>query len=473
MRIPSRKLGSPCQLFLVRLLSLFLVSVRVVSAADVIAFTIPSTLLSNASQILDPRFAGFGIEFSNIFSFTGTAASPNTFSSNLMANLKNVAGVAPCIRVGGNTQDYALYQSSYTGAQIGRNPHPTTNSTIKGNVPFDNDIYGDELFKALGTFPAGTSYIFGLNLAYDNSDYIAQITGAAKAALSALNDNLYSFEIGNEPDLYSSTAAFRIGQKWDGTTYSSQWLDRANAINTQVLHVLHLLNQVLSPAGRPSNLFEAGTTASTIGTTFEIKDLVADGIDKNNNVFHYNQHDYFYYVSVSGFSLTRQYMMNHGNIVSQFRAWKTQQEQSVAAGKPYLLGEMAAVGPQGMGEITDVFGCALWSLDFFLYAASINVTRVLMHMTDLGNQSAWQPITIGNIAPWVRPAYYGHIITSTLIGPIMTPRLPKSTCAVRNYKTTPAAHRHTSCIVGLPSTRLSSSICANSTKVRPKPPPRN
>jgi hypothetical protein len=40
-----------------------------------------------------------------------------------------------------------------------------------------------------------------------------------------------------------------------------------------------------------------------------------------------------------------------------------------------------------------------------------------MHMTDIGNQSAWQPITIGDIAPWVRPAYYGHIITSTLIGP--------------------------------------------------------
>jgi len=144
--------------------------------------------------------------------------------------------------------------------------------------------------------------------------------------------------------------------------------------------------------------------------------LVSDGIDKLDGVFHYNQHDYFYYISVSGYSLTRQYMMNHGNIVSQFTAWATQQQQSVNAGKPYLLGEMAAVGPQGLAEITDVFGCALWALDFFMYTASINVTRVLMHMTDIGNQSAWQPITVGDIAPWVRPAYYGHIVTSTLIG---------------------------------------------------------
>jgi Glycosyl hydrolase family 79 C-terminal beta domain len=173
---------------------------------------------------------------------------------------------------------------------------------------------------------------------------------------------------------------------------------------------------VLSAAGRQNNLFEAGTTASTIGTTFEIKDLVADGIDSSNAVFHYNQHDYFYYISVSGFAITRQYMMNHGNIISQFTAWATQKQQSIAAGAPYLLGEMAAVGPQGLAGVTDVFGCALWSLDFLLYAATINVTRVLMHMTDVGNQSAWQPIDVGGIAPWVRPAYYGHIITSTLIG---------------------------------------------------------
>lgn len=145
--------------------------------------------------------------------------------------------------------------------------------------------------------------------------------------------------------------------------------------------------------------------------------LAKDGIDRTDAVFHYNQHDYFYYIQVSGYAITRQYMMNHGNIVSQFAAWQTQQQQSIAAGKPYLLGEMAAVGPQGLALVTDVFGCALWTLDFFLYAASINVTRVLMHMTDIGNQSAWQPGTIGNIAPWVRPSYYGHIITSTLIGP--------------------------------------------------------
>jgi len=204
-----------------------------IQAADVIAFTIPSTLLPNASQVLDPRFAGFGIEFSNIFSFTGTADSPNTMSSNLINNLKQVAGVAPCFRIGGNTQDNAIYESSFSQSLIGRNPNPTVKD-VTGYVPYDNDIYGPELFKALGAFPAGTQFIFGLNLAYENSDYISRITSAASAALSALNDNLYSFEIGNEPDLYDSTAPYRSGETWNGAIYSSEWVTRAAAIQQQV-----------------------------------------------------------------------------------------------------------------------------------------------------------------------------------------------------------------------------------------------
>jgi hypothetical protein len=204
-----------------------------VDAADVIAFTVPSSILPNASQIMDPRFAGFGIEFSNTFSFTGTAASPNTFSYNLIANLAKLAGVPPCFRIGGNTQDNAIYQENFTSSFIGRNPDPITRD-VTGYVPFDNDIYGPELFKALETFPAGTQFIFGLNLAYQNSDYITKITAAASAALSALKSNLYSFEIGNEPDLYASTAPYRIGQNWGGPSYVSEWVDRASAIQSQV-----------------------------------------------------------------------------------------------------------------------------------------------------------------------------------------------------------------------------------------------
>lgn len=221
------------------LFAFFALHNNLVDAADVIAFTIPSTILPNASQVMDPRYAGFGIEFSNVFSFTGTAESPNTFSSNLLQNLKTVAGVAPCIRIGGNTQDNALYQSNFSAAEIGRNQYPTLMPNVVGYVPFDNDVYGPELFKALGTFPAGTQFIYGLNLAYDNSDYLDVITTTAKAVISALDGNVYSFEIGNEPDLYSSTAPYRIGQNWSGVSYVEEWVTRSAAIQSQVCPYIH------------------------------------------------------------------------------------------------------------------------------------------------------------------------------------------------------------------------------------------
>src|ERR1700737_801265 len=191
-------------------LVLLWISINCAAEKAVIGFTIPPTIPANASQILDPRFAGFGIEFSNIFSYTGTAASPNTFSSNVLQNLKQLTGVSPCIRLGGDTSDYALYRENFTSGQIGINPNPTLNSTnVTRMLPFDYNIYGPALFSALGTFPTGTQIIFGLNMACDKTDYIIQITSAAAAASTALNNNLYSFEIGNEPDLFATADGYR------------------------------------------------------------------------------------------------------------------------------------------------------------------------------------------------------------------------------------------------------------------------
>jgi len=212
---------------------------RVVGAADPIAWTIPSTMLPNASQIVDPRFAGFGIEFSNVFSFTGTAASPNKFSFNLIANLKTVAGVGPLFRIGGNTQDTAIYDSSFSARSIGRNSNPTLHPRLVDYVPFDNDLYGPELFKALGTFPSSCKFIYGLNMAYALPDYIDRITSTASAVIDALGDNIYSFEIGNEPDLYDSTSPYRVppawnGPPWNGAEYVKGWVARASAIQAQV-----------------------------------------------------------------------------------------------------------------------------------------------------------------------------------------------------------------------------------------------
>jgi hypothetical protein len=208
---------------------------------------------ATVSNELDPAFAGFGIEPSNLFSFVGNEA-PNTFSIQLLQNLADYAGAPPHIRIGGNTQDYMIFNETFKELGWRKN----ANSTAQGAIAADSMIIGPGYFQAVDRFPKGTWVTYGLNLAY---------------------------EAGNEPDLYLQNG-MRAGA-WDGKAYSKAFLERADAV----------YKQVLSPAKLPATFFEGPCTASTIGNTFEIPQLVDDGFlgDVNGNLYvgWWNQHDYF------------------------------------------------------------------------------------------------------------------------------------------------------------------------------------
>jgi len=359
------------------------------------------------SGIISPSFAGFGIEASNLFAFSGGSTN-NDLTTNLIANLANYTGSPPHFRIGGNTQDYMIYDDSMNEYVVEINPDPVG----QGDYPTDSKIIGPRYFEAINrAFPNKTPITFGLNLAYTESDYIERITTMATQALSRLTDvDLVSFEIGNEPDLYLQNH-FRSGA-WTGTIYTQEWLARANAV----------WQQVLEPNGIPSDFFEPGCTASTISTTFEITDLNGDGVTVLANtssqpyIASWNQHDYYYYIGVSTYPLTQYDFMTLSTTDDQFAAWAVQVQQAFATGYPYALREMGVVGPIGMYGITDVFAAALWTLNFFLYAASLNISSVQMHMTENSNASAWQPIEIYGNEPFVRPNYYAWAAFDQTIG---------------------------------------------------------
>ncbi|KAF2145828.1 glycoside hydrolase family 79 protein [Aplosporella prunicola CBS 121167] len=362
---------------------------------------------SGITQYIPQDFAGFGIEPSNLFSFTGEA-SENKLTVNLMSNLASYAGKPAHIRLGGNTQDYFLYQVDMDEWTVKTNP----NSKGQGAIASDADIIGPRFFEAISRFPKGTPITFGLNLAYDDEDYEDQIALMASAALNNLtNVDLVSFEIGNEPDLYGQNG-FRTGQ-WDGTTYVKEWKARAKAV----------WERVLKPAGGWSaNSFEGPCTASTIGTTFEMEQLVNNGIKANADgetnpyLRAWNQHDYLYFIDVSEFTLTLEWMMTLSNTVDQFKYWATQIGIALKTGLPYYLREMQSVGPTGMQGVSDTFGAALWNLNFFLYAASLNISSVEMHMTDNSYAAPWQPVDRNGISQHVRPVYYAYAAMAQLIG---------------------------------------------------------
>jgi hypothetical protein len=102
---------------------------------------------------------------------------------------------------------------------------------------------------------------------------------------------------------------------------------------------------------------------------------------------------------------------------TQFAYWEKQVKVALNTGLPYVLREMSSVGPIGMPGVSDTFGASLWTLNFFLYAASIGISSVQMHMTDNSNASAWQPIPMyGSDTTFVRPQYYAHAAVAQIIG---------------------------------------------------------
>ena len=363
------------------------------------------------SQTISPAFAGFGIEPSNLISFTGDE-NPNDLSLNLLYILANYTGVPPHFRIGGNTQDNMVYVEDYPYYTLFNNPEPQG----AGQVPWDLYTFGPRYLEALDRFPPGTPITYGLSLAYDFANWTDQIVARANATRSILQQTkLVSFEIGNEVNLYLQNE-FRNGS-WSGQTYTEEWLSRADTV----------YQNVLKPAGVPANFFEPGCTSSTIGNSFEIADLAnQDNIlvkanDSTNGsstyVATWNQHDYYYYLSISDYNLVLDQLMDLSTTPDQFQAWIQQVQQAFQTGYPYALREYASVGPVGEIGLSDVFGATLWTLNALLYFATLNISSVQFHMTDDSYAAPWQPLDRDDAPAHVRSTFYAFAAMDQIIGP--------------------------------------------------------
>ena len=108
--------------------------------------------------------------------------------------------------------------------------------------------------------------------------------------------------------------------------------------------------------------------------------------------------------------------MNIDNTESQFKFWTTEVSAALQTGLPYNLREMASVGPTGLQNVSDTFGAALWTLNFFCYAATLNISSVQLHMTDNSFAAPWQPGKMNNMGPHIRPSYYAFAAFAQLLG---------------------------------------------------------
>jgi hypothetical protein len=109
-------------------------------------------------------------------------------------------------------------------------------------------------------------------------------------------------------------------------------------------------------------------------------------------------------------------VLNRTALIQQMNYHAGASAYSVSKGLPYVIGETNSIACQGLAGVSDVFGAAVWSIDYALYAASLNVSNMYWHMGTGYRYSAWQAIQNGTTTPGPRPLYYGNWFIATALG---------------------------------------------------------
>jgi hypothetical protein len=80
---------------------------------------------------------------------------------------------------------------------------------------------------------------------------------------------------------------------------------------------------------------------------------------------------------------------------------------------PYVMGETNSLSGGGSNGTSNVFGAALWVVDYTLWQAVQNIQRVHFHQSGTSPYAAWSPSTN---PPRTNAPYYGNIMAAAAVG---------------------------------------------------------
>ncbi|GCB18100.1 beta-glucuronidase [Aspergillus awamori] len=334
---------------------------------------------------------------------TGNLSHPNLFSNQLLDNLAELQGAKPYIRVGGNTQDFALYDPKLRAA---------TNATYITSISTDYPLilsFGPAFFESYFTWP-GTKFIHGFNLGKNSSSDIELMLESVPLACKALEGGKLAYwELGNEPDLYKTSAqGIRRPASWTEQDYVDEWLNKTARIEKRLVEACPELaeSKYIAPS------FAGVTNSLNPVVTWE------KGLDKSRNIALNSEHNYIGGATQPGVTLQNT-LMNHTktveSVAQQVNVSRILSKDNLTPGIPYILGETNSLYNEGAPGLSNSFGAALWGVDFNLYCASQNIRRTHMHQGSNYNYISWQPVgtnrtTIGTKAP-----YYGNAMVAAML----------------------------------------------------------
>ena len=253
---------------------------------------LPSRMPAWAEK-LSPGLAAFSLELDRWTDWAGQEiGQPNEYLNQLLLNLAERTGQMPFIRVGANSADRATID---LGVRVVNATFPPPN-LIFPNPEADHIFIGRDFYALSGNLPAGTSFIWGLNMKLLNlTETLAQARLLSESfygprASATRHVKLANLEIGNEPDFWGPTRTPVIGTfgpSWNIVNYTTTWLKYANAIS----NVIGLNCSDRSSPGLIPGSF----------TTREAPEWIPEGMlqagllddpDLNCKISHYSSHSY-------------------------------------------------------------------------------------------------------------------------------------------------------------------------------------
>lgn len=262
---------------------------------------------------------------------------------------------------------------------------------------------GPSFFESYGTFP-DTLYSHGFNLAANNNSGYQTLQETVPLACKAIGSRLNVWELGNEADLY-------IGKwrpsNWTVSDYVAEWLNGTSHIGTY-------LQEACPELGSPK--FMAPSFSSPGGALSPVN-AFQDGIDSQEAVAQTSLHNYISGATSPGVTLQGTLMNHNVTVKSLTNHVSAANALASVDPAPYILGECNSLYGGGAAGLSDVFGAALWVLDFTLYAASTGaIHRLHFHQSSSAAYSAWSPVNSSSGPPATHPPYYGKLAAARFLG---------------------------------------------------------
>ncbi|KAF2671224.1 hypothetical protein BT63DRAFT_349935, partial [Microthyrium microscopicum] len=358
-----------------------------------------------SSLPVQPAFVSYSIEWANFPDYAGNKSTPNLFSETLLNNIAAQQGVKPVIRVGGETQDYALLDGYLKTALNNSMSIPTSaDGTLE---------YGGVFFESYATF-TNTKYIHGFNLAKSNDGFRRNLEAGSILACNGLkNGRLLYWELGNEPDMYKKTQVATGPNQghlrptsYSENTYATEWSNITADLRSQI--------EITCPEMITDQAFQF-TAPSFAGTSNGMDPWTAwTDLQKATPVA--KQFSSHFYAATPDSPNLKSFLSNHTFTTTSLAPQIALARKAAASHTPFALTETNFLARQGQTNLSDTFAAALWTLDASLYAAANNISRVHTHMGTDFPASSWQPINTKVARVGARPAYYANVAAAAMVG---------------------------------------------------------